>query len=48
MKKITVAKAIVKALDAESVKIVFGISGAAILPFYKKTLLKILSFKLSN
>jgi len=48
MKKITVAKAILKALEAEGVKIVFGISGGAILPFYKKTFLKILSFKLSN
>lgn len=34
MKKITVAKAIVKALEAEAVKIVFGISGGAILPLY--------------
>ena len=48
MKKITIAKAIVKALKAEGVKIVFGISGGSVLFFYKKTLLKILSFKLSN
>jgi len=34
MGKITVAKAIVKALETEGVKIVFGIPGGAILPLY--------------
>lgn len=44
MKKITVAKAILKALEAEGVKIVFGISGGAILPFYKKNTFKDIKF----
>jgi len=44
MKKITVEKAIVKALEAEGVKIVFGISGGAILSFYKKNTFKDIKF----